>query len=42
MPCKRLPDPKKAIENLLWLSSGEPLYLEQMSSQGNANPKHKR
>lgn len=41
MTIKLLPDPKKAIENLLWLSSGEPLYLEQMSSQGNANPKHK-
>ncbi|GGE55799.1 VapE domain-containing protein [Actibacterium pelagium] len=41
MSSKLFADPKKAIEYVNWLSQDAPLYLEQMSSQGNANPKHK-
>jgi len=41
MSSKLVADPKKAIEFVNWLAQEAPLYLEQMSSQGNANPKHK-
>ena len=41
MSSKPIADPKKAIEFVNWLIREAPLYLEQMNSQGNANPKHK-
>lgn len=33
------PNPQRAIEWLLWLSAGEKIYLEHISSQGAARPK---
>lgn len=35
------PNSRKAIEWISWLTNGAPVYVEQMSSQGNSNPKHK-
>ena len=36
-----VPNPKRAIETISWLNPGAPIYVEQMSSRGNANPKPK-
>ncbi|UWQ11029.1 hypothetical protein K3X41_14390 [Aliiroseovarius crassostreae] len=41
MPINLHPNPKKAINFIGWLTQGAPFYLEQMSSEGKAKPKHK-
>lgn len=41
MPIDLRSDPQKAVKFLNWLTQYAPIYLEQMSSRGKANPKHK-